>query len=133
MPTYDYRCTKCGHVFELFHSIRDESTKRCPKCRSKALRIPAGGAGLLFKGTGFYITDYRSKSYRERAKQEKGGGGAGKSESTGASGSGGTTGPAAPSSGASGSGGAATPGNTPSSGPSEPGGARGKKRRGSRD
>jgi putative FmdB family regulatory protein len=74
MPTYDYRCTKCGHRFEVFHSIKDDTVRRCPKCRSKAVRVPAGGAGLLFKGSGFYITDYRSKSYQERAKQESGGG-----------------------------------------------------------
>jgi len=57
MPTYVYRCKK-GHEFELFHSISDESRKRCPKCRSGAVRVPAGGSGLLFKGSGFYITDY---------------------------------------------------------------------------
>jgi putative FmdB family regulatory protein len=71
MPTYDYRCPKCGHRFELFHAITDETPKRCPKCRTKAGRVPSGGAGLLFKGSGFYITDHRSKSYRERAKAEK--------------------------------------------------------------
>jgi len=79
MPTYVYRCTKCKHEFELFHSIKDDSPKRCPKCRSKAVRVPAGGAGLLFHGSGFYITDYRSKSYKDKAKQEKSGG----SESSG--------------------------------------------------
>jgi len=71
MPTYVYRCKKCKHRFELFHSITDETVKRCPRCRAKAERVPAGGAGILFKGSGFYITDYRSKSYKERAKQEK--------------------------------------------------------------
>ncbi len=71
MPTYDYRCTKCGHRFERFHSITDDSPKRCPKCRSKSVRVPSGGAGLLFRGSGFYVTDYRSKSYQEKAKQEK--------------------------------------------------------------
>lgn len=75
MPTYEYRCTKCGHQFELFHSIKDDKTKRCPKCRSKAVRVPAGGAGLLFKGSGFYITDYRSKSYQEGKKKEGSAGG----------------------------------------------------------
>ena len=70
MPTYEYRC-KNGHTFELFHSIKDESVKRCPKCGARARRVPAGGAGLLFKGSGFYITDYRSRSYQEKAKQEK--------------------------------------------------------------
>ena len=71
MPTYDYRCTKCKHVFELFHSITDDSPKCCPRCNSRAIRIPSSGGGLIFKGTGFYITDYRSKSYRDKAKQEK--------------------------------------------------------------
>ena len=73
MPTYDYRCTKCGRTFELFHSIKDDSPKRCPRCRGRARRVPSGGVGLLFKGSGFYITDYRSKSYKEKAKQEKSG------------------------------------------------------------
>jgi putative FmdB family regulatory protein len=70
MPTYVYRCEN-GHTFELFHSISDESPKRCPECGAEAKRVPAGGAGFLFKGSGFYITDYRSKSYKEKAKQEK--------------------------------------------------------------
>jgi putative FmdB family regulatory protein len=73
MPTYDYRCTRCKHRFELFHSITDDAPKRCPRCKARAQRVPAGGAGLLFKGSGFYITDYRSKSYREKARQEKSG------------------------------------------------------------
>ncbi len=92
MPTYDYRCRKCGHRFELFHSIKDETPKRCPKCGGRAVRVPAGGAGLLFKGSGFYVTDYRSKSYKERAKQDKGGssGGSGGSGS-GSSGSSGSS------------------------------------------
>jgi putative FmdB family regulatory protein len=75
MPTYDYRCRKCGHGFELFHSITDDAPKRCPECGSRAVRVPSGGAGLIFKGSGFYITDYRSKSYKAAARQESGGGG----------------------------------------------------------
>ena len=75
MPTYDYRCRKCGHQFELFHSIKDETPKRCPKCKGRAQRVPSSGAGLLFKGSGFYITDYRSSSYKEKAKQDTPGGG----------------------------------------------------------
>lgn len=71
MPTYDYRCRKCQHRFERFHSITDERPQRCPRCGGRAARVPAGGAGLLFKGSGFYITDYRSDSYKERAKSEK--------------------------------------------------------------
>jgi putative FmdB family regulatory protein len=101
MPTYVYRCKKCKHTFELFHAITDESVKRCPKCRAKAERIPAGGAGILFKGSGFYITDYRSKSYRDKARQEKPGGATGKSSkgSSGGSPGGASGGSAAPSSG----------------------------------
>ncbi len=79
MPTYVYRCTK-GHTFELFHAISDETPKRCPKCRSAAKRIPAGGSGVLFRGSGFYATDYRSRSYKESAKRESGGGESKKSE-----------------------------------------------------
>ncbi len=89
MPTYDYRCRKCGHVFELFHSIKDNKPKRCPKCGARADRLISGGAGLLFKGSGFYITDYRSRQYKERAKQEKG---AGSKPEGGSSGSAGTPG-----------------------------------------
>ena len=74
MPTYTYRCNKCGHRFDLFHGIKDETPRRCPRCRAKARRVPAGGAGLLFKGSGFYITDYRSSSYKEKARQEGSGG-----------------------------------------------------------
>ena len=73
MPTYVYRCKK-GHTFELFHAISDESPKRCPKCRSSATRVPAGGSGVLFRGSGFYATDYRSKGYKEAAKRESGSG-----------------------------------------------------------
>ena len=87
MPTYVYRCRKCKHRFELFHGIRDESVKRCPRCGAKAERVPAGGAGIIFKGSGFYITDYRSKSYREKARKEtpdasKGGAAGGSSSGT---------------------------------------------------
>jgi len=69
MPTYVYQCSK-GHQFEVFHSISDEKPRKCPKCGARAKRVPAGGAGLLFKGSGFYITDYRSKGYKDKAKSE---------------------------------------------------------------
>lgn len=88
MPTYEYRCKKCGHQYELFHSIKDDTPRRCPRCRGKAERVPTGGAGLLFRGSGFYITDYRSDSYKEKAKSEKPAADAGpgaKAESGGAS------------------------------------------------
>ncbi len=62
MPTYEYACTKCGHHFDQFQSMRDEPLKRCPKCHKLALkRLIGGGAGLIFKGSGFYITDYKKK------------------------------------------------------------------------
>lgn len=70
MPTYDYECSKCGHRFEVFHSMSDETQQRCPRCKGKAKRVPSAGAGLLFKGSGFYITDYRSASYQEKARQD---------------------------------------------------------------
>jgi putative FmdB family regulatory protein len=78
MPTYEYECQKCDHHFELFKSIKDESAKRCPKCKGRTKRLIGTGAGIIFKGSGFYMTDYRSKNYVEGAKKEKtdsGGGG----------------------------------------------------------
>ena len=86
MPTYDYECTKCGHAFEVFQSIMDAPRKRCPQCRGKVNRLIGGGAGLLFKGSGFYQTDYRSDGYKKSAAAET------KSSSGGGSGDGGGTG-----------------------------------------
>lgn len=71
MPTYDYECKKCGHVFEVFQSIHADPLKKCPKCKGKIQRLIGGGGGILFKGSGFYQTDYRSKSYTEAAKKDK--------------------------------------------------------------
>ncbi|MBI2511017.1 MAG: zinc ribbon domain-containing protein [Opitutae bacterium] len=63
MPTYEYVCTKCEHELEAFHSMKDEPLKKCPACKKPALkRKVGGGAGLIFKGSGFYITDYKKKS-----------------------------------------------------------------------
>jgi putative FmdB family regulatory protein len=60
MPTYEYECTKCGHEMEAFQSMKDAPLKKCPSCGRPALRRKVGGgAGLIFKGTGFYITDYK--------------------------------------------------------------------------
>ncbi|MGC8743475.1 MAG: FmdB family zinc ribbon protein [Verrucomicrobiia bacterium] len=78
MPTYEYVCEKCGHVFEVFQSMKEPPLKVCPKelCkmekwgRGKVKRKIGAGAGLIFKGSGFYITDYRSESYRSAAKKE---------------------------------------------------------------
>ena len=70
MPTYEYQCGHCGHRFERIQKISDSSRVECPRCENIAERLISGGAGLLFKGSGFYITDYRSKSYQEAAKKE---------------------------------------------------------------
>lgn len=88
MPTYEYKCFACDHVFERFQSITAEPIKRCPECgKAKVRRLLGTGAGLIFKGSGFYITDYRSESYKNAAKSESGAtpstpGGESKSEST---------------------------------------------------
>ena len=72
MPTYDYSCDACNHAFEVFESITAEPQKKCPKCKkSKLRRLFGGGAGLIFKGSGFYQTDYRSDSYKKAADAEK--------------------------------------------------------------
>ena len=72
MPTYDYVCDGCGHAFELFQSMTDSVKKTCPECGKKKLRrlIGAGGA-IVFKGSGFYKTDYRSDSYKKGAEADK--------------------------------------------------------------
>ncbi len=78
MPTYEYVCHKCNHQFELFQSISENALTVCPKehCaqtpwgKGKVKRLIGAGAGLIFKGSGFYITDYRSKEYKEAAKKE---------------------------------------------------------------
>ena len=72
MPTYEYECQKCGHRFELFQSIKDGPKKTCPKCRGRVKRLLSTGGGLLFKGSGFYTTDYRTPGYTEAARKETG-------------------------------------------------------------
>lgn len=62
MPTYDYECTKCGHAFEAFQQMSDKPLTKCPKCDKKLRRLIGGGAGIIFKGSGFYATDYKKKS-----------------------------------------------------------------------
>lgn len=71
MPTYWYRCQKCKHEFEEFQKITDSPVKECPKCGGLVLRVITGGAGLIFKGSGFYITDYRSDSYKKSETAER--------------------------------------------------------------
>jgi putative FmdB family regulatory protein len=70
MPTYQYQCTNCSYEFEEFQKITDPPLEECPKCHGHVKRIISGGAGLLFKGSGFYITDYRSPKYTADAKKE---------------------------------------------------------------
>ncbi len=71
MPTYEYECTKCAHLFEVFQQMTEEPRKRCPECRGKVIRLISGGSGFLFKGNGFYTTDYRSDSYKKAASADK--------------------------------------------------------------
>jgi putative FmdB family regulatory protein len=72
MPTYDYVCDACGHKFELFQSITESAKKKCPECGKQKLRRLFGtGAAIVFKGSGFYTTDYRSESYKKRAEADK--------------------------------------------------------------
>lgn len=71
MPTYEYKCDACGHEFDEFQSMKDEPLKKCPKCgKNKLRRLFGAGAALIFKGDGFYQTDYRSESYKAAAKAE---------------------------------------------------------------
>ncbi len=92
MPTYEYRCEKCNETFEMFQSMKDDALQVCPQqqCRmetwgqGKVKRLVGAGAGLIFKGSGFYVTDYRSQSYTEAAKKESGSKESGSKESSGA-------------------------------------------------
>ena len=73
MPTYEYECESCGHHFEVFQSMSARKLSKCPEndCTGKVRRLLGTGAGLIFKGSGFYETDYRSDSYKEAAKKDK--------------------------------------------------------------
>ena len=71
MPTYDYQCAACGHTFDKFQSITAPAIKKCPSCgKMKVKRLIGTGAGIIFKGSGFYQTDYRSDSYRKSAQAD---------------------------------------------------------------
>lgn len=70
MPTYEYECRKCAQKFEVFQQITEKPLKICPKCHGPIQRLIGAGAGFIFKGSGFYATDYRSKEYKERQRQE---------------------------------------------------------------
>jgi putative FmdB family regulatory protein len=72
MPTYDYECDACGHEFELFQGINDPVQRKCPECgKLKLRRLFGTGAAVVFKGSGFYQTDYRSESYKKAAEKDK--------------------------------------------------------------
>jgi putative FmdB family regulatory protein len=78
MPTYDYACSACGHRFEEFQSISADPLKKCPACKKQKLeRLIGPGAGVIFKGSGFYQTDYRGGSYASDAKKDEAGSGGG--------------------------------------------------------
>jgi putative FmdB family regulatory protein len=81
MPTYEYACPKCGHHFEQFQSMRDEPLKKCPQCKKTGLkRLIGGGAGLIFKGSGFYITDYKKTSAPKEGGESKPAAGSGETK-----------------------------------------------------
>jgi putative FmdB family regulatory protein len=72
MPTYEYKCDSCEHELEEFQSIMDKPLKKCPQCGKNQLRrLISGGGGIVFKGSGFYQTDYRSEAYKSAVKSEK--------------------------------------------------------------
>jgi putative FmdB family regulatory protein len=71
MPTYEYECSSCGHRFEELQGIMDKPIRTCPRCGGEVRRLISGGIGVLFKGSGFYITDHRSESYKKKEKEEK--------------------------------------------------------------
>ncbi len=71
MPTYDYKCLTCDVQFERFQGITEPAIEECPECSGQVKRLIGAGAGLIFKGSGFYITDYRSEGYKESAKKDK--------------------------------------------------------------
>lgn len=73
MPTYEYKCLACDNQFERFQGIAAPPIAECPECHGKVKRLISAGAGLIFKGSGFYITDYRSEGYKESAKKDKSG------------------------------------------------------------
>ena len=86
MPTYDYKCNACDHRFEQFQSMKDKALKKCPACGKNALeRLIGTGAAVLFKGSGFYQTDYRSEGYKKAAAAETKGSDGSSSSSAGES------------------------------------------------
>lgn len=115
MPTYEYQCDDCGHNFDEFQMFSEAPLTVCPKCGKTTLRRVFGaGAAIIFKGSGFYQTDYRSESYKSAAKADK------DSAGSSASGSSGSTGDAKPAAPAAGTSPPAAPTGGGSTGPSKP-------------
>lgn len=71
MPTYEYECCDCPNRFEVFQKMTEEHLKHCPKCKGKVRRLVGTGSGVIYKGAGFYTTEYRSESYKKREKEDK--------------------------------------------------------------
>lgn len=71
MPTYDYKCNKCNYTFELFQKMTDEPIKECPKCKGPVIRLIGAGAGPIFKGSGFYQTDYKNNGKNNKSSVKK--------------------------------------------------------------
>ena len=71
MPTYEYKCKKCGKIFDVFQKITDEPIKKCPDCGGDVIRLISGGVGIIFKGSGFYITDNKSSNRYTRSSKSK--------------------------------------------------------------
>jgi len=71
MPTYEYECCECPNRFEVFQKMTEEHLKHCPKCKGKVRRLVGTGSGVIYKGAGFYTTEYRSESYKKREKEDK--------------------------------------------------------------
>ncbi|MBU41960.1 MAG: FmdB family transcriptional regulator [Spirochaetaceae bacterium] len=90
MPTYSYRCTACGHEYDAFQSMKDDPHSECPECGGKVERLIGGGAGIVFKGSGFYVTDYKKTS--GGSSSGSGSSGSGNSGSGGSSSSGSSSG-----------------------------------------
>jgi putative FmdB family regulatory protein len=83
MPTYEYRCTRCDRTFEKFQGITEQRVKKCPRCGGRVERLIGAGAAVLFRGSGFYQTDYRSAEYQKKAKADTESSGPKPSSSTG--------------------------------------------------
>ncbi len=87
MPTYEYACNACGHRFDLLQSIKAAPVRKCPACgKLKVRRLISAGGGIIFKGSGFYATDYRSRSYQDAAKKESSPAGGGSGDGSGGQG-----------------------------------------------